>query len=157
MEARTKRAPKLRKIDIRVPVPQERGAGRDAPLFDAVDRALLRAIDGRATVHSIAVAAGRSDEEVARSLAKLERLQIISFATGSRRPVKEPPKRLESGMRPALATLPTDVTAKLEEAASNDEDVHERPTLPPPSRSAYGDDPEARQTLTGIGPRAAAR
>ena len=166
MQARAKRAPKLRKIDIRVPVLQKRGAGCDTPLFDAVDRAVLRAVDGQSTVRAIAVATGRPDDVVARSIERLERLRVITFLTSDPRPAAEPPKRLVSGVRPALKTFPTGLDEVADGAG-----VHDRPTLAPPPddqemevtiAEAEVDDlleddaePEARLTLPGIGPRAA--
>lgn len=170
MQARAKRAPKLRKIDIRVPVLLKRGAGCDTPLFDAVDRAVLRAIDGESNVRAIAVATGRPDDVVARSLERLERLRVVTFLAADARPAAEPPKRLASGVRPALKTFPNGLSGVMGEAG-NDLGVHDRPTAPPPpddqevtvAEAAVDDlladdpDPEARLTLPGIGPRAASR
>jgi hypothetical protein len=126
MQARAKSAPKIRKIDIRVPVLQDCGVGGDTPLFDSVDRSLLQAIDGQATVHDLAVATGRTDEETAQSLAKLESLRRIRFVEAAKRATSGPPKRLESGVRPAMKTMPGDLTEHLEL------DEHEKPTVAPP-------------------------
>ena len=156
MEARTKSTPKLRKIDVRVPVLAEPSDACDPRLLNAVDRTLLRAIDGRSTVHAIAADQGLSDEDLAPLLAKLERLGVIEFAGVDPRPTASPPHRLKSGMRPALDTIPSvppdlSDTVRLSPAIA-DELVQVDIELGWEDEPA---DPDARLTLPGIGPRTA--
>jgi hypothetical protein len=175
MQSRAKSAPKLRKIDLRIPVLHDRGAGWDTPLFDSADRALLQAIDGQSTVRDLAAATGRTEEETARSLAKLERLALITFAEAAKRPAVRP-KRLQSGTRPAMKTCPGDLTEELRKVANDAtaDGVHEKPTVAPPPGDSVVEvvethevddllasldveeedlDPGARFTLPGIGTR----
>jgi hypothetical protein len=172
MEERTKRTPKLRKIDIRVPVLQARDAWNDVPLLNTVDRAVMGALDGVATVHAITLVSGQSEEDVVRSFEKLERFGVILFAPPSRRSVSAPPQRLRSGMRPALKTLPADVVDEILSAArAKGYETFEKATPTLVTEGIDADestgshevdelllddrDPEVRGTLTGIGPRAA--
>ena len=105
MHARVK-GPRLRKIDVRIP---ERLAPFDGrtPLLDDGEQALLKRIDGQSTVNALASSMGLADADVGRSLAKMERLRLVTFLAQRRTASSLPPVRLRSGMRPALDTIPS--------------------------------------------------
>jgi hypothetical protein len=140
--ARARRLPKLRKIDVRVPVATEPVAGRPTPLLDLVERTVLVLVDGRSTVNSLAQAAEVSEEQMAQALERLEMLGLVEMAEPKKRTKSSPGTRLDSGMRPALKTMPA-----LEEMAA---------TLDQEARTSDLDldleEEGVRFTLPGIGP-----
>jgi hypothetical protein len=105
MHARAK-GPKLRKIDVRIPELSTPLLGR-SPLLDDREHALLRRIDGQSTVNALASSMGLAVTDVARALAKMERLRLVTFLAQRRTASSSPPVRLRSGMRPAMATIPS--------------------------------------------------
>jgi DNA-binding transcriptional MocR family regulator len=141
MNARAKR-PRLKKIDVRVPVVSSSDIDAQWSALDAVDRTLLRNIDGQSTVNALASTLGVSEAQILSALEKLERRGLVVLA--ARRPTTKssPPRRLQSGMRPASRTLPSI------EPSTNDVRTRE-------VEVAYEERPEAdgRATLLGLGPR----
>jgi hypothetical protein len=161
MEAHAKR-PRLRKVDVRVPVLVRADIDWTTLRLDDVDDSVRRHIDGRSTVNALASALDLSERRVQGSLAKLARKGIVTFVERRRTTTTPCPPRLQSGMHPATQTRPS---------------VH--PSSPPPSEARtrevqamvesalideiIADDaivdcvePEGRATLTGIGPMARA-
>jgi hypothetical protein len=140
--ARARRLPKLRKIDVRVPVlVKPREASRNC---GPLDYAVLRLVDGHATVHAIATTAGVSDEEIARALDRLEEAGLLLFVEPKkRRASSPPPTRLDSGIRPALKTVPSFTEAEIRGSAGDDvsdEGAKQR------------EEERLRLTMPGIGP-----
>ena len=121
MRASAKR-PRLRRIDVRVPVLARRGFDWKSPRLDATDRAILRRVDGEATASSIASALGIAAERMTRGLAKLEGLGLVAYLEPRpSAPPSSPPVRLQSGMRPAARTLPAISPPMTEAEAADDE------------------------------------
>jgi hypothetical protein len=120
MRASAKR-PRLRKIDVRLPVLARRGFDWKSPRLDATDRAILRSLDGMSTATSVASALGIDPERMASALAKLEALGLVAYIEPRpSAPSSSPPVRLKSGMRPAARTLPAISTATTEADALDD-------------------------------------
>jgi hypothetical protein len=126
MRASAKR-PRLRKIDVRLPVLARRGFDWKSPKLDATDRAILQRIDGLSTASSVASALGIAAERMASALAKLEELGLVAYI--ERRPSappSSPPVRLQSGMRPAARTLLA-ISPPTPEADTPDDDPRTAP------------------------------
>jgi hypothetical protein len=110
MQGTALRLPKLRKFDARVPVSLRELGAEDAQQIGPLDGALLRAVDGRTHVRGLADAVDRSELLVQQALYRLERLGLIGFVNPMPQRMPAPPKRLESGFRSAMKTIPTDLS-----------------------------------------------
>jgi hypothetical protein len=130
MQERATRIPRLRKIDVRVPILRNYERGRDAPVLDELDRLLLRRVDGRASVHDLAISIGRSEEEVASALARLEELRCVAIMQPASGLPSSPPTRLQSGLRPATRPGPFVPSASADGAAGRV--IATPPREPPP-------------------------
>jgi hypothetical protein len=125
MRASAKR-PRLRKIDVRLPVLARRGFDWKSPRLDATDRAILRRVDGLSTASAVATALGITAERMASVLAKLEGLGLVTYLEPRpSAPPSSPAVRLQSGMRPAARTLPA-ISRPATEMDAPDDEPHAR-------------------------------
>ena len=129
MQERAVRIPRLRKIDSRIPVLRNYERGRDAPVLDELHRLLLQRIDGQASVHGLALSIGRSEEEVAYALARLEDLRCVTFLEPKTARSSSPPTRLQSGLRPATRPQPFGPAAPPPAPRGKDVEPREPPPL----------------------------